>query len=115
MTTETSELPVHDLLAAFLVQLADQGYADQVGSWISDSVPNIPITGEQLLAALPESALTESAQDEGVSELEYAEQLAQILPGLADSATPQGELPEEDEFEQYMNEFFDGLEDTPEN
>ncbi|MGW7029092.1 YidB family protein [Streptomyces xanthophaeus] len=108
MTTESSDLLLHDQLGAVVVYLADQGYAEQVGTWISPEVENVPITGQQLLAALPEGTLNQPAQEAGLPVEEYAALLAQLLPDLVNAATPNGELPEEDEFEQYMEKFYSG-------
>ncbi|MFE0654654.1 YidB family protein [Streptomyces sp. NPDC059534] len=104
--TEATELAPREKLGVLLVYLADQGYAEQVGTWISPSVANIPLTGEQLLRAMPEGALAEAAQAAGVSVQEYAEQFAQELPDLVDTVTPDGELPAEDEFESHLVEFY---------
>jgi len=105
VTEQPGELDPRDELGVLLVYLAEQGYADQVGSWVSESVANIPLSGAQLLDALPDDALAEAAGEAGLSVEEYAEQLAQELPELVDQVTPQGELPDEDEFD-YQDAFF---------
>ncbi|MFJ6798905.1 YidB family protein [Streptomyces sp. NPDC091268] len=110
MTTEPAELEPQDELGVLLVYLAEQGYAEQVGSWVSDSVTNVPLTGAQLLAALPDEALSEVAAELGLPVEEYAEQLAQELPSLVDGLTPQGELPTDDDFEDFLWEFL--IDDT---
>ncbi|MFI9240841.1 YidB family protein [Streptomyces sp. NPDC053079] len=105
VTSEISYPVIRDNLGALLTHLADQGYADHVGSWVSDSVANVPVTGEQLLSALPESALAKAAGAAGLSVQEYADQLAEALPVLVDTATPHGELPPEGEFESLVKRF----------
>ncbi|MFD9556074.1 YidB family protein [Streptomyces sp. NPDC059990] len=93
-------------LGVFLVYLAEQGYAEQVGTWISPSVPNVPLTGEQLLGAVPDGAFAGAAQAAGMSVGEYAEHLARELPALVDTVTPDGEPARGEEFEHQAQEFF---------
>ncbi|MFC5657689.1 YidB family protein [Streptomyces nogalater] len=105
VTPEISDPVIRDNLGALLSHLADQGYADHVGSWVSDSAANVPVTGEQLLSALPESAFAKAAGAAGLSVQEYADQLAEALPVLVDTTTPHGELPPEGEFERLVKRF----------
>ncbi|MGW7317728.1 YidB family protein [Streptomyces sp. NPDC054865] len=92
MTADHAGAP--DDLEVLLVHLADHGHADQVGTWMSPDVTNLPITGEELLGALPEGSLSGLAAELNLSVQEYADYLAQELPVLVDGLSPQGELPE---------------------
>ncbi|MFD6878441.1 MULTISPECIES: YidB family protein [unclassified Streptomyces] len=92
MTADNAGAP--DDLEVLLVHLADHGYADQVGSWMSPEVTNLPITGQDLLGALPEGALSDLAAELNLTVQGYADYLAQELPALVDGLSPQGELPE---------------------
>ncbi len=80
MSIDDSGADAPDDLEILLVHLADNGYADQVGSWMSPDVTNLPITGKQLLGALTEDALADAASEAGLSVQEYADYLAEELP-----------------------------------
>ncbi|MCX5151685.1 YidB family protein [Streptomyces sp. NBC_00320] len=92
MTANSTETDSPDDLELLLVHLADHGYADQVGSWMSPDVINLAISGPELLDALPEGALNDLAAGLNLSLQDYADHLAQELPVLVDSLSPQGEL-----------------------
>lgn len=111
MSTESSERLGAIDLGRFLVVLADNGFADEVGSWVSDSVENLPITGERLLGVLDRESVAVIAEEAGLSVEEYADELARRLPGATDAVTPQGELTEDAEFERFLDEFFEGVDD----
>ncbi|MFI5868474.1 hypothetical protein [Streptomyces sp. NPDC051546] len=66
MTTDISAAEVRGDFVEILTYLAGQGFAEQVGSWVSDSVTNIPISGEQLISAFPEGALDGPAAEAGL-------------------------------------------------
>jgi uncharacterized protein YidB (DUF937 family) len=103
VTTESAATEVTaDSLGDLLMFLADHGYADQVGSWVSDATENLPITGEQLLSAIGRDSLAPAAAEAGLTVEAYADQLAQELPGAADAVTPHGELAEDDEFGKHL-------------
>ncbi|MFI5672167.1 YidB family protein [Streptomyces sp. NPDC051704] len=97
MSTDNSGTDAPDDLEVLLLHLADHGYADHVGSWMSPDVTNLPITGKELLGALPEGALGDAAAETGLSAQEYADSLAEELPALVDGLSPQGELPVEED------------------
>ncbi|MEV0992718.1 YidB family protein [Streptomyces sp. NPDC049949] len=82
-----------DDLEVLLVCLADHGHADQVGSWMSPDVTNLPLTGTELLGALREGALSGLAAELNLSIQEYADHVAQEPPAQVDGLGPQGELP----------------------
>ncbi|WP_405496295.1 YidB family protein [Streptomyces sp. NBC_00096] len=100
MTADNAGAP--DDMEVLLVHLADQGYADQVGSWMSPDVTNLPITGQELLRALPAESLNDLAAELNLSVQEYADYLAQELPALVDGLSPQGELPENQDDEDAL-------------
>ncbi|MFF0145755.1 hypothetical protein ATK36_1111 [Amycolatopsis sulphurea] len=101
MSVDAPEVDPIDL-GQLLLLLADNGFAAEVGSWVSVETPNQPITGEQLLGVLE---LQEAATGAGMSVHEYADQLAQALPAAANAVTPEGELPEDDEFKRHLQDF----------
>ncbi|MEU2458251.1 YidB family protein [Streptomyces sp. NPDC012473] len=106
MTTEAVSGIRSTDLGELLLYLADNGFADQVGSWVSDVTENQPITGAQLLSVLNAEGVAEAAAEAGVSVQEYADQLAQELSGATDAVTPHGELPDDTEFEQRLRGFY---------
>ncbi|MGW0607731.1 YidB family protein [Streptomyces sp. NPDC002640] len=93
-------------MGALLVFLAENGLADEVGSWVSAEIENLPITGAQLLEVLDPDDVAEDAADAGMSVQEYADQLARELPAAADAITPDGELPDDEEFGRHFEEHF---------
>ncbi|MGA5497769.1 YidB family protein [Streptomyces cinereoruber] len=97
MTADNTGASAPDEIEVLLLHLADYGYSDQVGSWLSREVTNLPVTGRQLLNALPEGALSDLAAEMELSEQEYADYLAEELPALVDGLGPQGELPDEEQ------------------
>ncbi|NEB77617.1 hypothetical protein G3I40_20720 [Streptomyces sp. SID14478] len=113
MTTEQPAVSVSgDDLTEFLVYLAEQGFADEVGSRVTASVTNKPTTGTQLRSVLDEGDLEEAAAASGLSVDEYTAGMARTLPGLVDTVTPQGELTDdEDDYEAAFEAFFDSLEE----
>ncbi|KUN40467.1 hypothetical protein AQJ30_07430 [Streptomyces longwoodensis] len=106
MTSESAATEVTaDSLGNLLMFLAENGYADQVGSWVSDAVENLPITGAQLLSALGRDSLAQAAAEADMTVEAYAEQLAQELPAAADAVTPRGELLDDEEFDEHLQAF----------
>ena len=79
-------------LGALLQQLQQGGLGEQVQSWISTGA-NLPVSGQQLGAALGGDLLGQLAARAGVSHAEAGEQLSQWLPQVVDQLSPQGELP----------------------
>jgi len=76
-------------LAALLEQ---KGLGNVVQSWIGTGA-NLPISGEQLKAALGSDAFAALAQKAGVSPDQAQQALSQLLPNLVDKLTPGGQIP----------------------
>ncbi|MFC4912987.1 YidB family protein [Actinomadura gamaensis] len=96
MTSDASEGLAVDV-GELLLELADNGLADQVGTWVSATTDNEPITGEQLRTAMDSDELQAAAAEAGMSVTEFADRLAAELPAAADAVTPGGELPDDAE------------------
>ena len=79
-------------LGGLLQKLGDAGHEDKANSWIG-SGQNQPIEPHQLGAALGPTAVSEVAQQSGLSEQELLVQLARSLPAIVDQLTPNGRLP----------------------
>lgn len=72
-----------------------QGLGDIVSSWIGNG-SNLPISMQQIQAALGHGPLQELAEKTGLSNEQMASTLSEHLPGLVDQLTPNGHLPEGD-------------------
>ncbi|MCX9158169.1 YidB family protein [Niveibacterium sp. 24ML] len=78
-------------LGGLLAQLNQAGLADQVKSWVGTG-SNLPVSGDQLAAALGPDTLGKLAGALGLDPGAVSEQLAQGLPQLVDKLTPNGSL-----------------------
>lgn len=79
-------------LGGLIGQLQQGGLADAVGSWISTG-QNMPVSADQITAALGQGRLSEMAQQAGVPVGDLAGQLSQYLPQIIDKLSPNGQLP----------------------
>lgn len=80
-------------LGGLLGTLQNAGLGDIVASWVGTG-QNQPISGEQVEQALGGEQLNNLAQAAGISQVDVASHLSQILPGLVDHLTPNGQVPE---------------------
>lgn len=87
---------------AVLQQLQQSGIADQVMSWIGTG-QNLPVSGDQLAAALGQDKVAQVAAQAGVSPDQAAGGLAALLPQIIDQLTPQGQVPTDDMLSQGLN------------
>ncbi|GAA5183306.1 YidB family protein [Niveibacterium umoris] len=78
-------------LAGLLDQLKAGGLADHAASWVGTGA-NLPVSGEQLGAALGSDALGALAGRFGVDPSALSGGLAQALPQLVNQLTPNGSL-----------------------
>jgi uncharacterized protein YidB (DUF937 family) len=77
-----------------LVQSFEQGgLGNIVNSWVSTG-HNLPISAEQIQAALGGGRLQDIAARLGVSTEQASGSLADLLPQVVDKLTPNGQLPE---------------------
>lgn len=79
-------------LAGLVQQLQQGGLGDVVQSWVGTG-QNLPVSAEQLHAALGGDQVSAMAQEAGVPQDDLMAQLSQMLPGVVDKLTPNGELP----------------------
>ncbi len=79
-------------LAGLVQQLQQGGLGDAVQSWVGHG-QNLPVSPEQLHAALGGDQVSAMAQEAGVPQDDLMAQLSQMLPGVVDKLTPNGELP----------------------
>ncbi|WP_165088485.1 YidB family protein [Neisseria yangbaofengii] len=79
-------------------QLQQGGLGDALGSWISTSQDNAPVSGNALQSALGSDVIGQVAQKFGMDGQQVSDLLAQVLPSLVDSVTPNGNPQEADGF-----------------
>jgi len=79
-------------LDGVLTQLNQSGLGHQVASWIGTG-DNIPITADQIRAALSSEQLQGLASKLGIDISKVPELLAEHLPTAVDQASPNGTLP----------------------
>lgn len=79
-------------LGALLQQLQQAGLGEQAQSWVSTG-QNLPVSGDQLQAALGGDRIGALAEQTGLAPDALAGQLAQVLPQVVDRLTPGGQLP----------------------
>jgi uncharacterized protein YidB (DUF937 family) len=76
-------------LPGLLQQLQSGGLGEQVKSWVGTGT-NLPISAEQIAAAIPAERLQGWAEQIGVAPEALTGMLAQVLPHAVDQATPNG-------------------------
>jgi uncharacterized protein YidB (DUF937 family) len=79
-------------LSAIVAKLQQAGLGDQVKSWIGNG-QNLPITAEQLQAALGSDTVKQLAARFNIPIDQLSKVLAQQLPAAVDHASPNGTLP----------------------
>jgi uncharacterized protein YidB (DUF937 family) len=78
-------------LQSVVNKLQQAGLDKQVASWLSDG-KNIPVTKEQLRAALNDKDLQQIARSLGVPVDQALDVLAKYLPDAVDQASPSGQI-----------------------
>jgi len=84
-------------LRTVVAHLAETTDPDQYRGWLADDVPNIPMTVDQVRAALGDETINDVARFAGGSPAELAWQLAAVLPDLVDALSPGGVVIDADE------------------
>ena len=80
-------------LAGLVQSLQQGGLAEVVSSWVSTG-QNMPVSAQQLAAAVGGDQLQNIAAQLGVSPEQASGSLADLLPQVVDQLTPNGQLPE---------------------
>lgn len=86
--------PAHGGLTGVVEKFRASGMGDTVNSWIAAGTKNLPITADQVKAALGNEHVTALASKLGIDPAQAAEKLAAMLPAAVDAATPNGTLPD---------------------
>jgi uncharacterized protein YidB (DUF937 family) len=90
-------------LGALLHRFQQNGFGDQVQSWIGTG-ENQPIEPEAVSRVFDGAELSQIAAQAGVSEDEARTGLSQLLPQVVDHLTPQGQLPDPDQVSSSIDE-----------
>ncbi len=85
--------PAHGGLQGVVEKFRASGMGDKVNSWIAAGTANLPITADQVRAALGNEHVTALAARLGIDPAQAADKLAAMLPQAVDAATPNGTLP----------------------
>lgn len=75
----------------FLSALAQGGLSDEVASWLSAG-PNIPVSANEIIAALGDGRLMQVANAVGLPAEQIAALLSEHLPAIIDRLSPNGTL-----------------------
>ncbi len=78
-------------LQGLVNQLQKGGLDEQVKSWLSSGA-NLPVTAEQIRAALGNQQVRQLAEKFGLPVDETLKMLAEQLPAVVDQASPDGKL-----------------------
>ncbi|HLH87003.1 MAG TPA: YidB family protein [Xanthobacteraceae bacterium] len=78
-------------LSGIVNQLQQGGLATQVQSWLGNGA-NMPVSADQLRAALGSEQVKQIAQHLGLPVDQALNMLSQHLPDMVDKASPNGEL-----------------------
>jgi len=79
-------------VSGLMQKLSAGGLSAEVSSWVSGA-QNLPVSAEQLKAALGSSGLQDIAAKFGLHTDDAANQLSSLLPQLIDKLTPNGQVP----------------------
>ena len=78
-------------LQGIVTQLQASGLGDKVQSWLGSGA-NLPITADELKAALSNDQVRALAQHFGVDPDAALKLVSQVLPGAVDAASPNGQI-----------------------
>ncbi|MDP3009039.1 MAG: YidB family protein [Methylococcales bacterium] len=78
-------------LSGLIEKISANGLGEQAASWVSTG-KNLPVTAEQIQAALGSSFVQDIAAKMGVDTNQIAGGLAILLPQVIDSLTPDGQI-----------------------
>lgn len=78
-------------LSGLIEKISASGLGEQAASWVSTG-ENLPVTAEQIQAALGSSFVQDIAAKMGVDTDQIAGSLASLLPQVIDNLTPDGQI-----------------------
>ena len=80
------------------------GLSAQADSWVGTG-GNAPVSGREVRSVVGDDAVSELAQNAGISDDEAADVLAQVVPQVVNGLTPDGQLPADDDLDQLVAKF----------
>jgi uncharacterized protein YidB (DUF937 family) len=89
-------------LAGLVKTFTQAGLGQQVSSWVSTGA-NLPVSADQIKAALGNQQLQGMAQQLGLDHGALSGVLAQLLPQVINHLTPNGQVPPANELQQGLN------------
>jgi uncharacterized protein YidB (DUF937 family) len=89
-------------LAGLVQAFADKGLGNIAASWVGTG-KNLPISSEQIQAALGDGQIAQIAQKLGLSNENASSSLAALLPSVVDKLTPDGRVPSPDVLQQGLS------------
>ena len=89
-------------LAGLVKTFTQAGLGQQVSSWVSTGA-NLPVSADQIKAALGSPQLQGMAQQLGLDHGALSGVLAQLLPQVVNHLTPNGQVPPANELQQSLN------------
>lgn len=78
-------------LTGLVEKISAGGLNEQVKSWVSTG-QNLPVTGNQIQAALGSSVVQDIASKVGIDSNDISNNLARLLPLVIDKLTPDGQV-----------------------
>lgn len=82
-------------LGALLEQFQRAGYGEQANSWVSTG-QNLPIPADVMGQIFGGGALSQIAQQAGLTEEQTSQGLSELLPEVVNHVTPDGQVPDLD-------------------
>jgi len=91
-------------LSSLLGNAQTSGLSAQADSWVADG-DNEPVSGQEMKSVVGDNAVTQLAQQAGISEDEAADVLAKVVPQVVSGLTPGGQVPSDDQLGQLAAKF----------
>ena len=91
-TTEVKQLIQDWDLSSLTERFRQSGMDKQVSSWIAKG-ENLPVAGDQIERVLGSDMVASIAGKLGITQVEAADELAEVVPEIVDEKTPEGQLP----------------------
>lgn len=89
-------------VAGLLNKFDAAGLGDKARSWIGDSGPKQPVSGDEVRQALGDQQVTQIAGKAHMQPQEASDKLADILPDTVSKLTPGGKIPDANELQDMM-------------
>jgi uncharacterized protein YidB (DUF937 family) len=81
-------------LQGIMSKLQSNGMQQQAQSWVGTG-QNMPVSGADIRQVVDPQQLAKMAEQQGMTQDQVSEQVAQALPSVVDKATPEGQVPKQ--------------------